>query len=76
MLGSESAKKAEWRSLNDVRKTYPHADGVTVKDITYTVFNIGGHKFRLITEIDYQCHLVFIKHVLTHAEYNKGDWKR
>ena len=46
--GSRYAKAAEWRSLQDVRKTYSHADGVKVGDTTYTVFNIGGNKFRLI----------------------------
>ncbi|WP_334310858.1 type II toxin-antitoxin system HigB family toxin [Dolichospermum circinale] len=31
----------------DVREVYPHADFVQ----GYTVFNIGGNKFRLITKI-------------------------
>lgn len=70
------AKKAEWKSLNEVRKVYPNADGVRVGDNTYTVFNIGGNKFRLITKIDYRCQLVFIKHVLTHADYDRENWKK
>ena len=70
------AKKAEWRSIDDVKKTYSHADGVTVGDRTYTVFNIGGNKFRLIVKIEYEYQKVFIKHVLTHAEYDKEDWKK
>lgn len=43
---------------------------------TYTVFNICGNKFRLIVKIEYKHQKVFIKHVLTHAEYNKGEWKK
>ena len=27
----DEAAKARWKSLLDVRRTYPHADGVTVK---------------------------------------------
>lgn len=70
------AKKARWSSLLDVRRTYSHADGVTVGDRVYTVFNIGGNDFRLITEIFYKHQTVLIRHVLTHAEYDKEDWKK
>lgn len=41
-----------------------------------TVFNIGGNKYRLITAIHYNRHKVFIRAVLTHAEYDRGEWKR
>ena len=42
----------------------------------YTVFNIGGNDFRLIAEIFYDDQTVLIRHVLTHAEYDKEDWKK
>ena len=71
-----TAKSAEWTSLEDVRKTYPSADGVPVGGKVYTVFNIGGSHFRLIVEINYRTQRVFIRHVLTHAEYDKGGWKK
>ena len=74
------AKKARWKSLEEVRRTYRHADGVAVdKGATkraYTVFNIGGNDFRLITEIFYDDQTILVRHVLTHAEYDKGDWKK
>ena len=41
-----------------------------------TVFNIGGNKFRLIASIHYNRHKVYIRNVLTHAEYDHNDWKR
>jgi mRNA interferase HigB len=69
------AKAAEWRSLQDVRKTYSHADGVKVGDTSYTVFNIGGNKFRLIARIEYRSRTIVVEHILTHAEYDKGRWK-
>jgi mRNA interferase HigB len=65
------AKKARWKSLADVRKTYAHADLVG----DYTVFNIKGNEYRLIVKIEYQFGLIFIGSVMTHAEYNKGRWK-
>jgi mRNA interferase HigB len=74
------AKKARWRSLEDVRLTYAHADGVTVgkgdKKRLYTIFNIGGNDFRLVTEIYYEDQTILIRHVLTHAEYDKEEWKK
>jgi mRNA interferase HigB len=70
------SNKAHWRSLDDIRKTYPSADGVKVRDKIYTVFNIGGNDFRLITKIEYDYQKIFVKHLLTQAEYNKEDWKK
>ncbi len=67
---------AQWKSLQDVRATYPHADGVDTKGgETLTVFNISGNKYRLIARIRYDYDLVNIRVVLTHAEYDKGKWK-
>lgn len=39
------------------------------------VFNIGGNKYRLISSIAYSIQTVYVKNVLTHAEYDKGAWK-
>jgi mRNA interferase HigB len=70
------ALKADWRSLQDVRETYPSADAVkAASGATMTVFNIGGNKYRLITSIWYAGQQVYVKLVLTHAEYTKERWK-
>lgn len=65
------AKRASWRSLADVRKTLASADVVE----KWTVFNIKGNRYRLITEINYRFQRVYVRHVLTHAEYDRGKWK-
>lgn len=65
------AKKAAWRNLTDVRKTFSTADSVN----KWTVFNIKGNQYRLITEINYVFGRIYICHVLTHAEYDRGGWK-
>ncbi|MBV8841629.1 MAG: type II toxin-antitoxin system HigB family toxin [Bryobacterales bacterium] len=74
------AKRARWKSLEDIRQTYPNADSVAVgrgdQKRVFTVFNIGGNDFRLITEIFYDDQTVLIRHVLTHSEYHKGNWKK
>ena len=65
------AKKAEWKSLLDVRRVFPTADAVD----RFTVFNIKGNAYRLITAINYQTGRIFLRHVLTPTEYSKGGWK-
>ena len=71
-----TALAAEWRSLRDARATYPHADAVrSGAGDTLTVFNIGGNKYRLICRVRYDYRLINVRHVLTHAEYDRGDWK-
>jgi len=61
-----------WRNLSDVRKVYPHADFVA----PYTVFNIKGNNYRLIVKIEYRWQIIFVKHLLKHADYNRGKWKK
>jgi mRNA interferase HigB len=58
--------------LVNLRETLASADQVG----NLTVFNIGGNKYRLIVAIHYNRHKVFIRNVLTHAEYNRNNWKR
>lgn len=70
------ALAANWRSLADVRATFPHADAVrTAGGEVLTVFNIGGYKHRLIVRIRYDYGLVNVRCVLTHREYDRGAWK-
>jgi mRNA interferase HigB len=67
---------AEWKSIRDVRTTFPHADAVeSGGGGTLTVFNIGGNKYRLVARIRYDYRLVNVRFVLTHAEYDEGRWK-
>lgn len=66
------AKKAEWSNLAEVRRGFPAADAVG----KFTVFNIKGNAYRLITEINFRSGRVFLRHVMTHAEYSKGNWKK
>ena len=66
------AKKAKWQNLTNVKKDFSHADLAGV----CTIFNIGGNKYRLITKISYRTQKIFIRYVLTHAEYDKGIYKK
>jgi len=58
-------KKTNYGSFNELKRTFPSADYVYHQ---YTIFNIGGNKYRLISEIDYSAGVVNVKRVWTHAE--------
>ena len=64
-------RKTDYTSFADLRMTFPSADQVN----RFTVFNIGGNKFRLIAAIHYNRKKIYIRHVLTHDEYDRGAWR-
>lgn len=64
--------KAEFSSFGELRQTFPSAD--KVGDLI--VFNIADNKYRLIASVHFNRNKVYIRHLLTHAEYDKGAWKR
>lgn len=69
------ASNAEWQHIQDVKFVYPHADAVG----KCTVFDIGGNDFRLVVQIDFEAQVIYVKKVMTHAEYSrKGGrpWKQ
>jgi mRNA interferase HigB len=63
--------KAEWANFAQLKAQCPSADQVG----HLTVINIGGNKYRLIIEVFLQDEVVLVRHVLTHKEYSKGEWK-
>jgi mRNA interferase HigB len=54
-----------------VKQVFPHADLYG----PFVIFDIGGNKYRLIAEVNYVRSKVFVRYVLTHADYDRGDWK-
>lgn len=71
----------EWGSLLDVQQDYPSADHVC----SCLIFNVLGNNYRLIVGVwwsrpDQNGELaggrLYIKHLLTHAEYDKNKWRK
>lgn len=63
--------KTDFGSFAELKRVYGAVDKVG----KFTVFDIGGNKYRLIAAIHYNRRKVYIRHVLTHAEYDQGKWK-
>lgn len=62
----------DFANFAQLRATFGRVDHVD----ELTVFDIGGNKYRLIAAIHYNRRKVYIRHVLTHSEYDRGAWKR
>lgn len=65
----ESGNYANFIALKATFASADQVDGLTV-------FNVGGNKIRLIAVIHFNRGKVFIRAVLTHADYDRGGWKR
>ena len=68
----DAARRAQWQSLEDVRRTFPATDMVGA----LAIFNIKGNHYRLIVRVNFLRQRIFIKKFLKHAEYDKGAWKK
>jgi mRNA interferase HigB len=64
-------KRVMWRNFAEVKACFPAVDKVGDK----FVFDIGGNKLRLIAAIHFNTRKLFIRAVLTHRAYDKGEWK-
>lgn len=62
-----------WATLSELRATFGRATDV-YEDMT--IFDVGGNNYRIIAGVDYEKQIVYVKHVLTHAEYDRESWKR
>ena len=70
-------EEAEWTSLTDIRTAFRTADEVVVgSGRRVVVFNIGGNKYRLIAAVHYNTQIVYAMLFMTHAEYDKDQWKK
>ncbi len=60
-------KHNDYDSFAELKRTFPQADQVG----KLTVFNIGGNKYRLIAYMAYNAKRVYVRDILTHADYEK-----
>ena len=66
----QETSAVEWKNPKEIKKEYPSASFLVDNRV---VFNIKGNKYRLIVKINYDYHMIWIRFVGTHAEYDKID---
>lgn len=64
-------EQGSFGSFNEIKTIYPSADYV----VPFTIFNICGNDFRLITVIHYRAGntnigRVYVREILTHSQYD------
>ena len=64
-------KNNEFKSFSELRSVFNSVDKVG----SLYVFDIGGNKLRLIASIHFNRQKLYIRHILTHKEYDKGNWR-
>jgi len=65
-------EQTDFKNFAELRSVFPTADLVD----EWIVFNISGNHIRLIVSVHFNRNRVYIRHVLTHREYDKGSWKK
>ena len=66
----KECKQADWKSINDIKKTFRSVDYVGNDRF---VFNVKGNKYRLVAMIFFDIRTVFIRFIGTHSEYDNID---
>ena len=69
---AQIVEAASWTTPAAILRSMNTADFVG----EVVVFDIGGNKYRLIAYVHYRQQAVYIKHILTHKEYDKGEWRQ
>jgi len=55
----KAVRSTAWNSLVDIRKTFNTADQYK----RFTIFDIGGNKYRLIAAIHFNRQKVYVRHI-------------
>ena len=62
-------QKTEFSNFAELRRVFPSADKVG----HWIIFNIGGNKYRLVVEMQYQAGIAWVKFIGTHEQYDRID---
>jgi mRNA interferase HigB len=61
-------KRARYETPKDVKEDFGSASFLNRNRV---VFNIGGNKYRLVVKMEYQRSEVYVRHVVTHQDYDE-----
>ena len=63
-------EKGNFNDPHALRALFPSLDNFKYKE-KWWVINIGGNELRLIACILFKANLVYVKHIVSHTEYDK-----
>lgn len=63
-------RKGNFATPDELRQVFPSLDNFKYKD-KWWVIDIGGNNLRLIAFIAFRDNRMYVKHIVTHAEYDK-----
>ena len=66
----QEVARAEWAHPSAVKAQFNSASLLPDNRV---VFNIGGNKYRLVVKINYPFHIVYVRFVGSHREYDQID---
>lgn len=69
----KTINKGYFGNLIDLKGTFGNSVDVVVKGY---VFDISGNKYRLAASFHFNAQTVYIREIMTHAEYSKELWKK
>ena len=64
------------RNLAELKRTFASVDLVRIGARELYVFNIAGNKYRLVAAIHFDAQRLFVRKLMTHAEYSKESSKK
>ncbi len=68
----KKASQAQPASFPALRQIFGSADYVE----GFTIFDVGGNRYRIAAVIHYDKQRLYVRRVMTHAEYDRNDWKK
>ncbi len=63
-------KSCRFSSPDDLKRSLPSLDNFRYKN-RWWIVDIAGNNLRLIAFISFEQQIVYVKHIVTHAEYDK-----
>lgn len=63
-------RKGKFSSPEKMREVFPSLDNFKYRD-KWWVIDVGGNHLRVIAFIQFSQNRIYVKHILTHAEYDK-----
>ena len=64
------AKTAVWNNPTEIKTKYGSA---SILKNNRVVFNICGNKYRMVVHINYSYHVIYVRFIGTHAQYDACD---